>query len=182
MAFGEPVMGTGEDRLITCWKNSTFLKETDRTGLEPGWPAWQTETLTNMLISHPLRWYRTGSIKIVKAMTRLINMLRKWYIYALSGVCIQCTIVIDFATVISHTCNHDNDQTSLCTHIRCAHATMLYNMYRSVYSLPISTIQWLYIHRTIQVLWAESADLLSRLLSLSGESYALKVKGNITAV
>ena len=50
--FDEPVVGSGGDRLTTCWKNSSFLKQTDRTGLEPGWPTWKTETLTIMLYPH----------------------------------------------------------------------------------------------------------------------------------
>ena len=35
-AFGEPVVGTSGDKLITCRQNSTFLKETDLAELKPG--------------------------------------------------------------------------------------------------------------------------------------------------
>ena len=38
-AFGEPVVGTGGEKFITFWQHFTFLKQTDRTGLEPGQPA-----------------------------------------------------------------------------------------------------------------------------------------------
>ena len=35
--FGEPVGSTGGDKLITFQQNSTFLKQMDLSGLEPGW-------------------------------------------------------------------------------------------------------------------------------------------------
>ena len=40
-------------QLNSMWKNSTFLKQMDRAGLEPGGPAWQTEMLTIMLYPYP---------------------------------------------------------------------------------------------------------------------------------
>ena len=46
-AFVEPVCYTDERQ------NPTFPKQTDHTGLEPGWAAWQTETITIMLFPHP---------------------------------------------------------------------------------------------------------------------------------
>ena len=54
IAFVEPVISTGENKLITCWQIFTFLKQTNRAGLELGRSAWQTKTLTIMLFPHPL--------------------------------------------------------------------------------------------------------------------------------
>ena len=52
-AFFEPVVGTGGNSSIVLWQHITFLKQADRTGGEPGWTAWQTETLPTVLIPHP---------------------------------------------------------------------------------------------------------------------------------
>ena len=58
-AFGEPVVGNGGDRLITCWKNSTFLIQADRAGLEPGRPTRQAMTQTIVLFPRPLMYSNT---------------------------------------------------------------------------------------------------------------------------
>ena len=57
-AFGEPGVGTGGNKSITCWQNLTFLKQTDCAVLEPGRPAWQTLTLTIMLFPCPELQYQ----------------------------------------------------------------------------------------------------------------------------
>ena len=55
-----------ETSFITFSKNSTFLKQADCTGLEPGWLTWQMETLcsTSMLLTcspSTFDWCNKGS-------------------------------------------------------------------------------------------------------------------------
>ena len=52
-AFGKPIIGAGGDKSMPCWNSSALLKQTDHVGLKHWWPAWQTETLTIMLLANP---------------------------------------------------------------------------------------------------------------------------------
>ena len=45
----EAQVGQVDDALV----GFHFCLQTDHVGLEPGWPSWQTETLTIMLFSRP---------------------------------------------------------------------------------------------------------------------------------
>ena len=112
-AFFEPVVGTGGNSSIALWQPTTFLKQADHTGHEPGRTAWQTETLQTVLFPRPLN----GDANFVKKSINYVNL------FALKCTCISKCY-----------------QPFLCHNV-CGIFTV-FQLYKSVVEIVYNTSQW----------------------------------------